>query len=146
MRATAILPPMPLSHAQVTAYLDRIDLADSDRVLLSQGPDGPHALEAISRLQSHHIRAIPFENLSLGYSSHHSLPQDTDSVFDHVVNLKRGGVCDQIHLLFTQLVRHFRFSVYCAGSRINSAAGIFTAAGRVPAQTVDPNKPNFGPW
>jgi len=137
---------MALSNAQVEAYLNRIAVPQTIRILLRQGPNGPDALKAVSSLQYHHLKAVPFENLDLGYSSHHSLPQDTESVFEHVVNLKRGGVCDQIHLLFSKLLSHFGFPVYCTGSRINAAAGILAASGKLPSRYADRSKPNFGPW
>lgn len=140
------LASMELSGAQVKEYLDRICLPQPTRAQLRQGPDGPDALAAVATLQRHHLENVPFENLDLMYSSHHSLPQDTESVFHRVVRLKRGGVCDQIHLLFTQLLRHFGFAVYCTGSRINSAASLPVASGQASAGAGDRSKPQFGPW
>lgn len=137
---------MSLSGPQVTAYLDRISLPDGDRALLKQGPDSSHALMAVTSLQAHHLRSVPFENLDLSYSSHHSVPQDIATVYHRVVNLKRGGVCDQIQPLFTELLRYFGFLVYCAGSRINAAAGIGVASGQTPLKNTNKTGPQFGPW
>lgn len=131
---------MALKADQVELYLDRISLPQDIRNLLRQGPNGPDALKAVESLQRHHLLAIPFENLELAYSEHHSLPQDTDVVFDHVVKRRRGGVCDQIHQLFAKLLKHFGFPVYCTGSRINAAAGILAD------RSMDKSKPVFGPW
>lgn len=137
---------MALTELQVRLYLDRIQLPQSTRASLKEGPDGVNALEAVAELQRHHLKHVPFENLDLMYSTHHSLPQDTESVFHRVVTLERGGVCDQIHLLFMQLLRHFGFSVYCTGSRINAAASLPVAAGRVSVPFTGRSKPKFGPW
>jgi arylamine N-acetyltransferase len=137
---------MPLSTIQVKSYLDRISVSESNRTQLRQGPCGQHALEAVATLQRQHLKHVPFENLDLMYSSHHSLLQDTDSVFDRVVTQQRGGVCDQIHLLFMELLKHFGFSVYCTGSRINSAASLGVVSGRGAVRPNENIVPKFGPW
>jgi hypothetical protein len=131
---------MSLSAEQIEAYLDRIALPQDTRASLREGPNGKHALKAITTLQHRHLATIPFENLDLQYSSHHSLPQDTEVVFDHVVKRRRGGVCDQIHQLFAKLLISFGFTVYCTGSRINAAAGILADP------KMDRSKPSYGPW
>jgi arylamine N-acetyltransferase len=137
---------MTLSTIQVKSYLDRISVSESTRTQLQQGPSGKYALEAVATLQRQHLKHVPFENLDLMYSSHHSLPQDTESVFDRVVNQQRGGVCDQIHLLFMELLKHFGFSVYCTGSRINSAASLGVVSGKGSVRPKDHLIPKFGPW
>ena len=137
---------MALSAAQVEAYFERICLPKETRTLLKQGPEGQDALKAVASLQCHHLKNIPFENLDLMYSSHHSLPQDIESVYHRVVDLKRGGVCDQIHLFFAQVLRHFDFPVYCAGSRINASASLLVASGKIAVKQDDRTKPNYGPW
>ncbi|KAK4217300.1 cysteine proteinase [Rhypophila decipiens] len=111
-----------LSAEQVEAYLDRISLPASARILLKEGPNGSQALEAVTILQQHHMAAVPFENLDLHYSSHRSLPQQTESVYDTVVRRQRGGTCPQVHQLFSHLLRAFGFSVYCTGARLNASA------------------------
>lgn len=131
---------MALSSQQVQDYLDRISLPEATRTFLREGPDGPRALEAITTLQYYHLLTVPFENLDLAYSSDHTLTADTDVVYNHVVKQKRGGVCDQIHQLFAKLLQHFKFSVYCTGSRINASAGILAD------KNADKSKPVFGPW
>ena len=131
---------MGLSPDQVAAYLDRVSLPDTIRKLLQEGPDGADALKAVTALQKYHLSAIPFENLDLCYSRHKSIEQGTDLVFDHAIRRKRGGVCDQIHPLFARLLRHFGFTVYLTGARINPAAGILADADASGAN------PTFTPW
>lgn len=111
-----------LSAEQAEAYLDRISLPASAKTLLREGPDGARALEAVTLLQQYHMAAVPFENLDLHYSSHRSLPQQTESVYDNVVRRQRGGTCPQIHQLFSHLLRAFGFTVYCTGGRLNAPA------------------------
>lgn len=131
---------MDLTPAQVAAYLDRISLPEAIRSLLQDGPTGSDALKAVAALQRHHLQNIPFENLDLCYSPHKSIEQGTELVFDHAIQRKRGGVCDQIHPLFARLLRHFGFTVYLTGARINAVAGILSVPG------TDASKPAFSPW
>ncbi|KAI9898753.1 hypothetical protein N3K66_007113 [Trichothecium roseum] len=142
-----------LSDAQVEAYLDRIHLPPQTRRLLALGPDHPSALGAVAALQRHHLRHVPFENLGLTYAAgggssrvSRTLPQDTASVYDRVVTRRAGGVCDQLHLLFAELLRHFGFAVYCTGARINAAAGMLYASGVKEAGEAEMRTPRFGPW
>lgn len=129
----------PLSPEQAEAYLDRISLPESAKTLLREGPDGPGALGAVTQLQQHHMAAVPFENIDLHYSSHRSLPQQTETVYDTVVQRKRGGTCPQVHQLFSQLLRAFGFSVYCTGGRLNAPAS------PAAAMNVDRSTVAYGP-
>jgi arylamine N-acetyltransferase len=131
---------MSLSAEDIGEYLDRIAVPQHVREWLREGPDSPYALKAITKLQHCHLAAVPFENLDLLYSSHHSLPSDTESVYERVVKQRRGGVCDQVHMLFTKLLKSFGFVVYCTGSRINAAAGLLADP------QMNKSKPSFGPW
>lgn len=131
---------MSLSSEMVDNYLNYISVPQQVREWLRQGPDGPHALQAITKLQGYQLAKVPLENLDLVYSPHHSLPSRTDLVYDNVVNRRRGGVCDQIHILFAKLLRTFNFTVYCTGGRINTAAGLRASS------HMDKSRPSFGPW
>ena len=131
---------MSLSAAQVEAYLDRILLPQSSRVLLRQGPDGKDALKAVTALQQYHMAHVPFDNLDLHYSSHHSLPQELDIVYEHVVAKQRGGTCPQVHPLFAKLLDHFGFSVYLTGGRLNAASSLGAAS------HSDRTRVAYGPW
>lgn len=78
-----------LSPEQVEAYLYRISLPQSTRLLLRQGPNGDAALDAVTALQQHHMEAVPFENINLHYSADRSLQMQTDAVFKTVCS--NGG-------------------------------------------------------
>ncbi|KAJ6789978.1 hypothetical protein PWT90_02934 [Aphanocladium album] len=131
---------MALSAEQVDTYLAYLDVPAPVVAQLRQGPDGPRALAAVTVLQRRQLAAVPLENLDLVYSSAHSLPTETDVVFRNIVHRKRGGVCDQVHVLFAKLLRSFGFVVYCTGGRLNAAAGLRAAPG------MDASEPSFGPW
>lgn len=131
---------MSLSPEQVEAYLERIDLPRTVRDTLHKGDHGENALEALTTLQQYHMAAVPFENLELHYSSHRSLPQETELVFENVVIRRRGGTCPQVHQLFVALLRSLGFQAYCTGGRLNAPAS--------PAadSNLDKSKVVYGPW
>ncbi|KFY81216.1 hypothetical protein V499_00042 [Pseudogymnoascus sp. VKM F-103] len=131
---------MALSPEQVEAYLDRIALPQAARKTLRGGNEGKDALQAITTLQQYHMAAVPFENLDLHYSSHHSLPQETEIVYEHIVVRRRGGTCFQVHQLFAQLLRSLGFQVYCTGGHLNAPASL----GADP--NLDKSKVVYGPW
>lgn len=116
-----------LSSLQVEAYLARISLPEVAKVSLREGPGGARALEAITMLQQHHMAAVPFENLDLHYTSKRSHPLQIESIFQSVVQRRRGGTCIQVHTLFAELLRALGFHVYFTGGRINAAASIEAA-------------------
>lgn len=128
-----------LSPEKAEAYLNRISLPETAKALLREGPNGSRALEAVAALQQHHMAAVPFDNLDLHYSSHKTLPQQADTVFETVVSRRKGGTCPQVHQLFCQLLRSFGFQAYCTGSRLNAAAS--------PAAKLDVDKSvvTYGP-
>jgi arylamine N-acetyltransferase len=125
---------------QVTRYLDRILLPSHVRNWLSDGPEGPRALEALALLQQHHMAAVPYENLDLHYSAHGTLPQETDVVYETVVTRRRGGTCPQVNQLFSKLLRALGFASYCTGARLNAPA----SAAADPS--LDRTKVAYGPW
>ena len=131
---------MSLSAEQVEAYLDRIALPQAVRDSLREGGNGRDALKALTTLQQYHMAAVPFENLELHYSSHRSLPQETEIVYENVVVRRRGGMCAQVHQLFTKLLRSLGFQVYCTGVRLNAAAS--AAADK----NLDMSKVVYGSW
>ncbi|KAK4153325.1 cysteine proteinase [Chaetomidium leptoderma] len=131
-----------LSPDQVAGYLERISLPAQARAWLREGPDGPHALEALTQLQQHHMAAVPFDNLELHYSTHNgTLPQETDLVYETVVTRRRGGTCPQVHQLFAKLLRALGFTAYCTGARLNAPA-----SPAADPSLVDKSKVVYGPW
>ncbi|KAF2202684.1 cysteine proteinase [Delitschia confertaspora ATCC 74209] len=136
-----------LSAAQVEAYLDRISLPEPTKSLLISGKTtSENALEAITALQQHHVAAIPYDNLALHYSAHKSLPQDTESVFQHVVLKRRGGTCIQVNLLFLELLRSLGFNAYCTAGRLNAQASIAQKVGPASAGESKESRAVFGTW
>jgi arylamine N-acetyltransferase len=58
------------TKVQLGKYFDRLKLPIKHRKYDVSNESAENALEYLSLLQKHHLVAIPFENLSLHYSSH----------------------------------------------------------------------------
>ena len=84
-----------------------------------------NALEYLSLLQKHHLAAIPFENLSLHYSSHRQISLHSDELYKKIVESDgRGGYCMENTCIFGILLRSLGFQLYSAGARVNEG-GVF---------------------
>lgn len=80
------------------------------------------ALEYLNKLQVHHLATIPFENLSLHYSSHRKISVDKDYLFEKIVSAKngRGGYCMEVNALFATVLNSLGFDVIAVGARVYS--------------------------
>ena len=114
--------------SQLQLYYDRISLPASLRTHpVTRDPSAaltPSGLEFLTALQRHQIAAIPFENLELHYSAHHSISLDPAHLFDKMVarGTGRGGYCMENTCLFGTVLRSLGYDVYPTGARVNEAA------------------------
>jgi len=95
------------------AYLERINY---------QGPLQPTA-ETLRQLQVAHLLTVPFENLSI--HSDEPIVLDDESLFEKVVNRRRGGFCYELNGLFAALLRKLGFKVEMLSARVANADGEF---------------------
>lgn len=121
------------SPAQLESYLARIQYAkavgasssssslDPDRDPAGATHQLQPTLETLKTLQKHHLAAIPFENLSLHYSSHRTISLDPEDLFEKIVVQRRGGYCMENNLLFGIVLRSLGYCVYGAGGRVSHA-------------------------
>ena len=73
---------------------------------------------------------MPFENLSLHYSAHHTISLDPTVLYAKIVGQQgekpngRGGYCMENNALFASVLRGLGYDVYSVGARIGrSLAG-----------------------
>ncbi|WP_224279137.1 arylamine N-acetyltransferase [Streptomyces sp. LS1784] len=100
--------PYPgLTTAQRTAYLDRIALPD---------PGAPSP-EALARLQLAHLRAVPFENLSIHLGERVDL--DPGALLTKVVTGRRGGFCYELNGVFAELLTSLGYRVSLLAARVH---------------------------
>lgn len=97
----------------VEAYLQRINYHGSHEPT-------PETLRA---LQVAHLRAVPFENLSI----HHAEPivLDEEALFTKIVERKRGGFCYECNGVFAGLLRALGFEVAMLGAGVAHREGGF---------------------
>ena len=106
------------SGEQIDAYLDRISLPRGYRL---HKPDAA----LLHALYTHHITTIPFENLSIHYSSTPKISLEPVNLFTKIVSPPpgstsqgRGGYCLESTLLFQAVLSSLGFDVYATGCRI----------------------------
>ncbi|OJJ46452.1 hypothetical protein ASPZODRAFT_25560 [Penicilliopsis zonata CBS 506.65] len=106
--------------AQLDAYLEYIDIPLEFRRRTADGQDEwpPRDLSFLTALHTHHISAIPYENLALHYSINKRISLDAQHLLRKCTRNGRGGYCMETTLLFTDILRSLGFTVYPTGARI----------------------------
>jgi len=97
----------------IRAYLQRLNYT---------GAIAPNA-ETLRLLQLAHLRAVPFENLSI--HSGEPVVLDDRALFEKIVSRRRGGFCYELNGLFAALLRALGFEVAMLSARVANAEGIF---------------------
>ncbi|HEX8502066.1 MAG TPA: arylamine N-acetyltransferase [Pyrinomonadaceae bacterium] len=97
----------------VRAYLERIAY---------RGPLEPTA-GTLRLLHVAHLRAVPFENLSIHAGE--PVVLDDEALFDKVVRRRRGGFCYELNGLFAALLRALGFEVEMLSAAVMGGAGEF---------------------
>jgi arylamine N-acetyltransferase len=109
-----MLPEKPMyTDSQVYRYLERINFPISQSRLLP-----PATPETLQQLVACHLHAIPFENLSLHYSTDRTIPLDPEFLFDKFVNQRKGGYCMEQNRAFSTLLHSLKFQSYNIGARV----------------------------
>ncbi|SLM40533.1 arylamine n-acetyltransferase 1 [Lasallia pustulata] len=116
------------SPEQLQRYYDRILLPKSYRdhpvTRSSDAAKTNDGLFFLTALQRHQVAAVPFENLELHYSSHHTVNLDPQHLFHKIVErgTGRGGYCMENSCLFGIVLRSLGYDVFSTGARVNEAA------------------------
>jgi N-hydroxyarylamine O-acetyltransferase len=101
----------------IEAYLERIDFPRNDGL-----PLAPTA-ETLRKLQVAHLRAVPFENLSIHAGQ--PIVLEDDALFTKIVENKRGGFCYEANGLFAALLRALGFEVGMLSAQVANTKGEF---------------------
>src|SRR5512140_824701 len=96
----------------VAAYLARIDYSGPQRA----------DLETLRSLQTAHLLSVPFENLDI-VPLHRPLALDEPSLWDKIVERRRGGFCYELNGMFAWLLKQLGFHVTYLNTRVFSRAG-----------------------
>ena len=102
------------TEAQVLRYFERIDfhLPNSPTTL------PPPTLSTLRHLIACHLQLIPFENLSLHYSTHYSITLEKEFLFDKIVNQHKGGYCMEHNTTFAAVLRTLGYDLYTIAARV----------------------------
>jgi N-hydroxyarylamine O-acetyltransferase len=96
--------------------------AEADRYLSRFGarrPDRPTDA-ALRELHAAHLHHVPFENLSIHLGE--PIELDEASLFDKIVNRRRGGFCYELNGMFASLLTSLGFQVQLAAARVFNGA------------------------
>ncbi|KAJ4324506.1 hypothetical protein N0V94_001246 [Neodidymelliopsis sp. IMI 364377] len=120
-------PRPSYSKEQVSKYFERLKLPEEHRKYDIAGLSPEDALEYLTLLQQRNLAEIPFENLTLHYSAHHSINVHPEALFSKIIgdNNGRGGYCMENNALFGTLLFSLGFNIYSAGARVNNG-GVLT--------------------
>ena len=110
---------------QIQLYFERIALPTEHRTCAAAvNPERARTLEDglpfLEALMRHQLASVPFENLELHYSSHHTISLDHLHLFHKIVERDsgRGGYCMENNLFFATVLRSLGFEVRTCGARI----------------------------
>jgi N-acetyltransferase len=114
---------------QLAQYFDTIGLPSkyrSSSVLTSPSKDAansPEGLLILSKLIKYQICGIPWENLELHYSSHHTITLDPHHLLHKMVERStgRGGYCMENTAILATVMRSLGYEVMTTGARVNEA-------------------------
>jgi arylamine N-acetyltransferase len=107
---------------KIEQYFARLNVPKSHRVYDITDLSSKDALDYLGLLQRLHLSSVPFENLDLHYSCHHSIVLDILQLFDKIVGSEaRGGYCMENNALFHALLLSLGFSIYSCGARVNQS-------------------------
>ena len=104
-------------HLNIAAYLKRINYP------VNEGCSVAPTAETLRELQLAHLRAVPFENLSI-HAGQPIVLEDA-ALFTKIVENKRGGFCYEANGLFAALLRALGFEVEMLSAQVANAAGEF---------------------
>ena len=110
--------------SQIQKYYEHIRLPASLReVAVSEIVDSVEGLTFLTSLQKYQLAAVPFENLELHYSSHHTITLDPQHLFHKIVerDAGRGGYCMENSCFFGTILRSLGFDVVSIGAKVNEA-------------------------
>ena len=120
-------PRPTYTREQISKYFERLKLPAKHQNCGVADLSPENALTYLTLLQKHQLAEIPFENLTLHYSAHHSINVHPEALFTKIIgdNNGRGGYCMENNALFGTLLSSLGFNIYSAGARVNNG-GVLT--------------------
>ncbi|MEU8379704.1 arylamine N-acetyltransferase [Streptosporangium sp. NPDC048865] len=101
-----------MDESRITRYLDRLS------VTRPATPD----VQGLRALQLAHLRAVPFESLSIHLGE--PIVLEPDALFDKIVDRRRGGFCYELNGLFAELLTALGYRVTLLAARVFGGGGV----------------------
>ncbi len=80
-------------------------------------------LEALRMIQLWQLATVPFGNLALHYSQHHTVSLDSETLFHKIVVRRMGGYCMENNAFMATVLRSLGYILYTAGARVGNVLG-----------------------
>lgn len=109
-------PPSAYTDAQVDAWLKYIGLPDRSKC--------KYTSKSLQSLHVHQISTIPYENLSLHYSTTKQVSIDPQDLYNKIIVNRRGGYCMEVSIFYNHMLRALGFNAYTAGVKIRRREGV----------------------
>ncbi|RUS33807.1 hypothetical protein BC938DRAFT_483794 [Jimgerdemannia flammicorona] len=105
----------PFTQDELLAYFDRINYSQRD-----PSPSGLPAptIENLCQLIVNHQQAIPFENLTIHYSSNHTIDIEPQALYNKIVLNRRGGYCFENNGLFARVLRSLGYKLWTGAASV----------------------------
>ncbi|KAK1828037.1 hypothetical protein QBC39DRAFT_313815 [Podospora conica] len=104
---------------QLSRYFKRIEFkpttANDVRKQVQKSP-----LATLARLQRAHMCHVPFESITLHYSTHRTLSIDPEDLFEKIVVNNRGGYCMEVNTFLATVLRSLGYTLISAGGRVSA--------------------------
>ncbi|KAF4548404.1 Hypothetical protein D9617_28g065100 [Elsinoe fawcettii] len=112
------------TQQQLQEYFGYVGFSKGDQDVIAGNGNIADRLESLARLIRMQMSNIPFENLDIHYSNHHSVSLDVGHLYDKFVRRKdgRGGYCMENNTFFGTVLRSLGFDVMACGGRVTDVA------------------------
>ncbi len=105
-----------MNKIQAEKFLERMGL---DKSFVNHAPDA----ELLNKLQYAFVTTVPYENLDILHNI--PLKLDEESLYDKIVNRKRGGFCFEVNSLYNNLLNALGYkSLSCFARYLRGEQGI----------------------
>ncbi|RPA78527.1 cysteine proteinase [Ascobolus immersus RN42] len=111
------------SREQLKVYFKHISLPSAVAESLLSDDEGRLNLGNLEALLIHHLRKVPFENLSLHYAQRKHLGLTEDALWEKMITngRGRGGYCMEVNTFFGAVLRGCGFEAYMVAGKIAHA-------------------------
>lgn len=104
------IPQTTFTKSQLHRYLEHIEYPNPDVL-------PPPTLATLKELIIYHLARVPFENLIIHYSSHHTVSLDPQHLYRKIVERGHGGYCMENNACFSIILVSLGFNLWTIGGK-----------------------------